>query len=317
MAAKAWAPQQQDEIVLRNDAVSLRMLLNRRARTMRVVDFRAGPSRAKRDAVLKLAEQEGIDKIYTLVERDEIATWVKMGFLREASVPGFYKRTDAFLLGFSMRTLDPRHSQVRLAARRAQQALEASGDIGDEEVIVEEDPVIVRAEKTLVTAKKYSKQLGSRSLPAMKISSLDATAMKKLIANATRSGRALSGFEPFGRDAIRQYFVSSTKGVGDIGLSLEEQPCFQCVLFELLISPKNEQEWMATAATTSTVCDRLTERGYVAAFAMSPTDDPWLASAYVYAGFRRTGVLRDHMLVGGERKDSYAWSRKLANPADE
>ena len=50
MAAKAWSAQQKpvDEIFLQNDAVSLCLLVNRRAKTMRVVDFRAGPTPAKR-----------------------------------------------------------------------------------------------------------------------------------------------------------------------------------------------------------------------------------------------------------------------------
>jgi len=84
---------------VQNETVSLCLLLNRRTKTMRVIDFRAGPSHAKRVFVLKLAKREGIEKVYTLVERDEVSTWMKLGFAREASIPGFYKRSDAFLLG--------------------------------------------------------------------------------------------------------------------------------------------------------------------------------------------------------------------------
>ena len=50
------------------------VLLNRRVKTMRVIDFRAGPSYAKRLFVLKLAKKEGIEKVYTLIERDEVST---------------------------------------------------------------------------------------------------------------------------------------------------------------------------------------------------------------------------------------------------
>ncbi len=323
MAAKAWGQPNQasgsspsgDEIVLRNDTVSLRMFLNRRARTMRVVDFRAGPSRAKRDAVIRLAEREGIEKIYTLVERDEISTWVKMGFRREASVPGFYKRTDAFLIGLSMKEHASRSSQTRMSVRSEEDASDEDED--DDDVLQVEDPAVLLAEKTLIVAKKYGKQLQSRSLPAMKIVPVDAATARKSVQSAQRSGRALTGFEPFGRDAVREYFVGSSKGAADVVLSLEEQPCFQCVFFELLQSPKAEQDWMATAAMVNDVCDKLTEQGYVATFAISPTDDPWMASAFVYAGFRRTGILRDHIPVGDGRRDGYVWSRKLAIPVDE
>ncbi len=42
-----------------------------------------------------------------------------------------------------------------------------------------------------------------------------------------------------------------------------------------------------------------------------------LATAFVFNGFRRTGLLVGHMLVNGERKDAIVWSRKLANPGGE
>ena len=99
MAAKAWSTQQKpvEEIFFQNDAVSLCLLIHRRSKTMRVIDFRAGPSNAKRMFVLSLAQREGVEKVYTLVERDEVATWVKLGFAKEGNIPGFYKRSDAFI----------------------------------------------------------------------------------------------------------------------------------------------------------------------------------------------------------------------------
>src|SRR5260370_15888894 len=101
MAAKAWGSQQKavDEVFFQNEAVSLCMLINRRARTMRVIDFRAGPTNAKRLFVQSVAQRAGVDKDYTLVERDEVQTWRKLGFLKEGNIPGFYTRSDAFLLG--------------------------------------------------------------------------------------------------------------------------------------------------------------------------------------------------------------------------
>src|SRR5271154_3841094 len=98
MAAKAWGLQQKavEEVFFQNEAASLCLLINRRTRIMRVIDFRAGPTSTKRLFVLSLAQREGVDKVYTLVERDEVATWAKLGFIREGNVPGFYKRSDAF-----------------------------------------------------------------------------------------------------------------------------------------------------------------------------------------------------------------------------
>jgi hypothetical protein len=48
---------------------------------------------------------------------------------------------------------------------------------------------------------------------------------------------------------------------------------------------------------------------------MSPADDAPLATVYLGAGFRRSGVLAKHVTVKGERKDAIVWSKKLAAEA--
>ena len=160
MTAKAWetngkAARTVDEVFFQNDAVSLCLLVHRRAKTMRVVDFRAGPSRAKRMLVLSLARREDVEKVYTLVERDEVSTWIKLGFAKEGSIPGFYKRSDAFLLGRTVPptgdgdTQQPRDSEVRIA-------IGGDGD-GHELSSPAESEAHIRAEKTLIQAKKLAK----------------------------------------------------------------------------------------------------------------------------------------------------------------
>src|SRR5277367_6319217 len=160
MAAKAWSSQQKavDEVFFQNDAVSLCLLINRRAKTMRVVDFRAGPTLAKRKLVLELAKREGMEKAYTLVERDEVSTWIKLGFAREGNIPGFYKRSDAFLLGCSVD--NARQSDMRIAAAREIGANTSNGlgMMDESEEVEEEVPVDARAlefaERTIVHGKK-------------------------------------------------------------------------------------------------------------------------------------------------------------------
>ncbi len=124
MAAKVWGtqPKTVEEIFFQNEAVSLCLLVNRRAKTMRVIDFRAGPTPAKRLFVLSLAQREGVSKVYTLVERDEVQTWLKLGFAKEGNIPAFYKRSDAFLLGCSAtagRASEPPERPRRRQLRRA------------------------------------------------------------------------------------------------------------------------------------------------------------------------------------------------------
>jgi hypothetical protein len=288
---------------------------------MRVIDFRAGPTSAKRLFVLSLAQREGVEKAYTLVERDEVATWVKLGFAKEGNIPGFYKRSDAFLLGCSVprpgrakalqlppvRDDDedvPSQSEVRLAVA------EPSG------------PAPMTAaqelmERTIVTAKKHLKDFPEKSVPSAKVALVGEPEARKAVAHALKAGRALTAFEPFGRDAERRYFLATARGGFELYASTESQACFGNAFLELLQSPRNDAEKLATTGALKAFCDKLLAEGVVSCFSLAPSDDLALATAFLHNGFRRTGLLVDHLMVGGERKDAILWARKLANPSDE
>jgi len=362
MAAKAWGTadkadkKAEGEIFFQNDSVSLCLLVQRRSKTMRVIDFRAGPTPAKRTFVLSLARREGVDKVYTVVERDEVSTWVKLGFTKEGNIPAFYKRSDAFLLGCSVeaqagvpaqserRMIAPHPSggasQARLSGA-SQARLGAASDPGslaravprasiasrswlDPERLPEDEvdaPVDTSAldfaEKTLLRAKKHVKELAERTL-VVKLTEIQEAATRKPLAAALRSGRALTAFEPFGRGVERTYFAATAARAGfELLASVESQPCFGNAFVELLTSPRNEGERVGTAIALKLLCERLLADGTVGCFALAPSDDTGLATAFVYNGFRRTGVLQNHMVVGRERKDAIVFARKLANPGGE
>jgi hypothetical protein len=326
MAAKAWSTAQQkqqqkpiDEVFFQNDAVSLCLLINRRARTMRVIDFRAGPTPSKRMFVLSLGQREGVEKVYTLVERDEVTTWVKLGFAKEGNIPGFYKRSDAFLLGCPAHGAAlPIQSEMRIALGGALGSGGRPADLADDR---DETPAHSAAhefaEKTLAHAKKLAKELAEKPFPTAKVAVLREADVKKPIAAALRNGRALTAFEPFGRDVERRYFSIASRGGFELIVSTESQACFGNALLELLTGPKSESERTCTVASLRAMCDKLLAEGVVSCFSLAPSDDVALATAFVVNGFRRTGLLINHMVVGGERKDAMIWSRKLANPTDD
>jgi hypothetical protein len=318
MAARALGSQQKaiDELFIQNEAVSLCLLINRRARTMRIVDFRAGASPAKRQFVRSLAEREGVRKIYTLVERDEVQTWVKLGFAKEGSIPGFYKRSDAFLMGSSMESQaaspindrkplhePPVQSETRLIAARP---ATAEGLSAAQEVM----------ERTIAAAKRVVRDVADRPVQA-KVVALDEPEARRAVAAALRSGRALTAFEPFGRDVQRRYVVASTRGGLEFVASTESQPCFGNAYLELLQAPRTDAEKTATVGVLRVLCVQLLAEGVVSCFSLAPSDDVALAIAFLHNGFRRTGLLVDHLVVAGRPKDAILWSRKLAAPSDE
>lgn len=312
-----------EEIFFQNDAVSLCLLVNRRAHIMRVIDFRAGPSEAKRLFVLTLAQREGVEKAYTLVERDEVQTWLKLGFAKEANIPGFYKRSDAFLLGC---TVPPPGKTKAAPAGQASRP-------GDDESIAHSEtrltaaepvggqaplsPAHQRMERTLVLAKRDAKELAGRPLPQAKIAALGDAEVRKAVAGALKSGQALTAFEPFGRDVVRRYFTATAKGGFSLCMSTESQACFGNAFLELLQSPRSAADKLATAGAVRAMCDKLQGEDVVSCFSLAPSDDVALATVFVQNGFRRTGLVVGHLLVGGKRKDAILWSRKLANPAEE
>lgn len=300
MATRASSPSTaSDEILFQNDGVSLCLLVNRRARTLRVIDFRSGPNPAKRIFVMGLARREGVDRVLTLVERDEVTTWSRMGFQREGSIPGFYKRSDAWILGM----LVPRESSDNPEESGLRPAL-ANGSNA------------AAAERQYQAIRKLAKERAEQPLPKVKVQPAREADLKKALSNAGRSGRALTAFEPFGRDVERRSYACTARGGFSLMTSVETQACFNNAFLELLTSPRTPKEAALTTAAVRQLCDELFEQGAVCCFSLTPVDDLELGVAYAMNGFRRTGLLGQHLLVRGQRKDAFLWSRKLALPSD-
>jgi hypothetical protein len=287
------------EIFYSNHGVSLCLIPNRRNRLMRVVDFRSGANPTKSELVARLARQEGAERVFTLVERDEVSTWSRLGFQREGSIPGFYKRSDAWVLGTSvdrLTPLGPDESGMRRAIGVVQ-------------------PDAADAEKVYQSARKVAKQVED-SRPAARLHPAREADVKKALASAGRGRRALTGFENFGRDVDRLFFSCTARGGFSLMMGVEIQPCFDNAFVELLTGPRTEKEAALTRAAIGLLCDELFEREVVCCFAVSPTDDEDLAVAYLANGFRRTGLLQSHYARGDHRIDAFLWARKLALPSD-
>jgi hypothetical protein len=291
-----------DELSFHNDAVSLCMLVNRRHRTVRVIDFRAGATLAKRNFVLMTAKREGIEKVYVLVERDEVATWTRLGFHREGSIPAFYRRSDAWIMGAVISRVGP---------MRPERAYDDDDDL--EEDVVEPNPALELADKTIERARKLVKETTEKTVPLTKIAPARRDAVQKAVAAAQKNGRALTGFELFSRDADRSNVVVTGKGGFELYASYELQPSFASSMLEILTSPRDEAERMLTISALRTLLGRLVEVGAVSTFSLAPADDILLGACFLANGFRKSAVLASHIEVGGRRRDAIVWSKKLAD----
>ena len=309
MAAKTWTNTPNsgvDELLFHNAAVSLCLLVNRRHSTLRIIDFRAGPTVAKRSFVVAAAKREGVEKVFTLVERDEVSTWTRLGFTREGSIPSFYKRTDAWILGAVVAQIGP----VRAAPA-------TKGDDEDDKESDERSPAAALAERTIARARRLLKATADAALPTVKLAPASEANARKALATAQRSGRALTGFEPFSRDVERRAFALSTRGGYATLASVETQACFGNSFFELLTAPRTEPERLAATSAVRALEARLKDEGAVSTFTLAAADDVIQTAVFLGAGFRRSGVLARHVMLKGERKDAIVWSKKLAGAGDQ
>lgn len=290
--ARAAAQQQPpivEELHFRSDNAFLCLLLNRRTKQIRVIDFRAGALPAKRLFIQSVAQREGVQKVLILVEKDEVSSWTRVGFVREGTVPGFYKRSDGHLVGC---VIGERTASIEVS-----------------------DAVQKTVERTVNAARKNAKDFPD-TIKGVSVKIIDeAEAHSARDAVWSKGDRPLGAFDNFGRDAARLYVSATPKKGKPNFLSAEFQDCFGHSLIEVLRAPKDDAEVMTVTAGLHTLNEDLKAREIVSAFMFAPYDNVELATAFVAAGYRKTGLLAKGVLCNGERTDAILWTRKLADPS--
>src|ERR1041385_818880 len=196
-----------EEKHFRSDNAFLCLLLNRRIKQIRVIDFRAGALPAKRLFIHSVAQHEGVEKVILLVEKDEVSSWTRVGFVREGTVPGFYKRSDGHLVGCV---------------------------IGDKTASVEAGDAAQRlADRTINAGKKLAVDLEQ---PAKGIS---VKTVQARVAHAARDtlwrkqDGAYGCFDLFGRDPQEVFVEASSKKTKPNYFRAEYQDCFGHSLIEI------------------------------------------------------------------------------------
>jgi len=279
-----------EELHFKSDSAFLCLLLNRRTGFIRVIDFRSGALPAKRLFIQSVAKREGVSKVITLVEKDEVSSWTRVGFVREGTIPGFYKRSDGHLCGC---LINERTASIEVTNEGSRQA-----------------------ERTVNHGKKNAKEVPDE-LTMVTASVIEPAVALKARDDLWKKNKGLNSFDNFGREAERLFIGSQSKRGQPNFLAAEFQDCFGHSLVEVLRAPEDDLDVFAVTGGLRFTCETLQERGIVSAFGFAPSDDIGLATAYCAAGFRKTGLLAGGIYSAGERKDAILWTRKLVNPADE
>jgi hypothetical protein len=278
-----------EELHFRSENAFLCLLLNRRTKHIRVIDFRAGALPAKRLFIQSIAQREGVDKVIMLVEKDEVSSWTRVGFVREGQVPGFYKRSDGHLVGC---VIGERTASIEIS-----------------------DEALKTAERTINASKKLADGL-SEPAKGVTVQEVDReTAETARDAIWQKRSDAYGSFDAFGRDASRMYVEVQSKRSKVNYLSAEFQDCFGHSLIEILRVPRNEADVLALTAGLQWLNEYLKAKEIVSAFAFAPVDNLELATIFLACGYRKTGLLAKGALCGDRRSDAILWTRKLADPS--
>jgi hypothetical protein len=290
-----------EELHFARGDVALCFLINRRTRSMRVIDFRSGCQTQKQSLVNEIAQREGIRRAFVVAEREEGNSWAKIGFQKEGSIPGFYKRSDAYLLSKQFDISIPRESGVRM---------KAAGPKGDRL----EKAGLERAERAYTAGRRLVRNKAPEALPKVKVAVAREKDIQKALSLADKTGRFLTRFEPFGRDVKPTQYLCTARGGFSLLVNVESQPCFDNAYLDLLSAPRGEKEVWLAASSLKLLGEQLLDSGIVSAFSITPTSSVELTAAMLTSGFRKTGRLEKHMIVQGQPTDAFLWSRKLAEP---
>lgn len=284
-----------EEIHFRNEQVYVCLVVNRRHRSARVVDFLAGNFPQKQAAIQQIAVREGLERIYTLVEREESTGWAKVGYAREGSIPGYYKRSDAYMMGHLI------HNPPRVT---------------DDGALIAPVADVNRAEKALVAAKKLKDQMRPRNVRTQVVTEQDLATRR-----ATAKGKkGLAAFDDrFGRTGTRLHLSardSKNPKAPEQMISAEVQECFGNAYLQLAQSPASETDARVLVGALNVLIDQLKDREVGSAFAFTIVSDLLANAAMLGAGFRKTGLLAQHLVVDDKRSDTILWSRKTGAAAD-
>jgi hypothetical protein len=287
-----------EEVHHRDAHVYICLVVNRRHKSARIVDFLAGNFPQKQSAIYSIAHREGIERVYTLVEREESTGWAKAGYAREGSIPGYYKRSDAHLMGHLIQNPPKVDDEGNLMAPLAD---------------------LNKAEKLINQAKKIKDQI--TAMKAAKTELVDERHLEALrTAFRGKKGAPPALDDRFGRTGTRVHMVArdprANAKAQEQFVAAEVQDCFGNAYLQLGASPTNEIDAKLMISLLNSMADELKGREVASAFAYAPVQDTLLGAVYLAAGFKKTGLLAEHLLQNNKRVDSVLWSRKLMPTAD-
>ncbi len=266
-----------EEFAVKRGDVSFYLLVNRRHRNMRVVDYRIGSYQLKRAALDRLARDRGLRKIFTLVEKQDSNSWRTVGFSREAVVPVYFRTADAYVM-----------SRVY-----NEEGEPLTGGLSK-----------VAVEHPVPEPKRPRKPTG------LKLSLVtDPAKLAKLVARPEK----VPFYAPYGKGSVGpEVGVSATVNRKRFWIVAETNEAFGHAKVDLLGSPSSVREVYACVFALQKLVEYLEEQNMAGAFAFVPVDDELHNLVFASAGCRHTGQLTRHVVFEeGEPLDMHVWHYRI------
>lgn len=293
------------EQMVRNDDIFCSLLYDEGNSTLRVVDFRGGNFQQKQDYLKRIQLAEGFRKIFTLIERDDMQGWQRSGYLREGSIPGYYRRSDAYIMGW-LADEDWSPDGMEEDSEERKHYLEQIRELGleyeglkstgfrAETITQEEVPELVENE----VERRASKSKSTKKVKASVI-------------QVPNDDEPL--FMQFSRGVEYYYFGIQNKRTKQSNMfSCEYQDCFGNAKIDLYFgSLKNKTDIALARFGLVSFVDWLAEIGTVAIFTLVDVDNLELNAVYASAGFKQSGWLNQQVTRGKKVKDQILWTTKL------
>jgi hypothetical protein len=306
MAASKSERNRLTERLVRNDNIFCSMLFDQMNKTLRVVDFRGGNFQIKHDYLEQVLIDERMRKIFTLIERDDMNGWARAGYQREGSIPGYYKRSDAYIMARNYDSNGEHEAPFDAEAAENKKFLNDAKllgkDISEQRapsiqvgVVTEEDAM--KAIKAEVTRQKQKAKKSKKVKPLGTISDLTSTPPL---------------FPQFSREVEFFYFLIENKRSKQTNVvGAEYQDCFGNTKVQIYFQPESKADQNIARMGLKKSIDHLTEIGAVSLFAVVRADHLITNAIYASLGFRSTGWMNRQLLTKAGPIDTVLWTRKL------
>jgi len=309
------------ERMVRNDDIFCSLLFDQDNGTLRVVDFRGGNFQTKHNHLEKVLLTEGMRKIFTLIERDDMNGWQRVGYHREGTIPGYYKRSDAYIMARiydadwdgSQQSEDlPERKALLSEIKTLGKEISELGVTGvkKEQVTGEEARVLLRQEIDRMASKARSERD-----KASKGKSGKGAKKKKSVPPPRRipdRSIDLPIFPQFSREVESYYFCAQNRRTKLLNVyGAEFQDCFGNAKVDVFFSPVTRAERAVALDGLNYFVEWLYGVGAVALFSLVRADDMDKNALVAAAGFRNSGWLNRQTVDSDRFVDLILWTRKL------